>query len=71
METANGLFLAPLLIMGFTKRALLEKARLLSGYKRSMLVDMIHKFYPGDLDNMTEGLNCQEITDLVDQYINV
>ena len=72
IANGNGKWIVPRTTInhGVTK-TLLEKARLLSIYKRSMWVDMIHKFYPGDLDNMTEGLNGQEITDLVDQYIKV
>jgi hypothetical protein len=36
-----------------------------------MWVNLVHKFYTGDLDDTTEGLTCHEIVELIDQYTKV
>jgi hypothetical protein len=44
-----------------------EKVHLLpNGNHRGMWVNLVHKFYTGDLDDTTEGLTCHEIAELID-----
>lgn len=56
---------------GITKGAFLDKTREISSAHRHMGSSMIHKFYPGGLDEMTKGMTCQEIADLIDQHVKV
>jgi hypothetical protein len=56
-----------------TKRALLDREDLFvnDDSRRSMWVSLIHKFYHGGLDGMTEGKTYDEIAGIVDDYVQV
>lgn len=59
---------------GITKGALLDRImsiRALTGPSRCIGAATVHTYYPGRREEITQGKSCQEIADLIDQYVKV
>lgn len=42
-----------------------------TGHSRCIGAATVHTYYPGKQEEITQGKSCQEIADLIDQYVNI